>query len=168
MLLRVFNQTRYLRAQRKTREAKGMPSLMEFVPSKASFSASTHERVDSFGSTTTREINEEPSRRHIKHSSKTRQKPKPKPKQTHLLQDDVSQHARVHTKRQGARPSQRCACNSRSLRQGLAQQFSPSVSHSPRVARGAAIAVPLNAEGATKPDTAPMSTTRRKANSFIF
>ena len=36
------------------------------------------------------------------------------------------------------------------------------------MARGAAIAVPLNAEGATKPDTAPMSTTRRKANTFML
>lgn len=40
--------------------------------------------------------------------------------------------------------------------------------HSPRAARGAVMALPLNAEGVTNADAAPRSTTRRKANSFIF
>lgn len=40
--------------------------------------------------------------------------------------------------------------------------------HSPRVARGAAKALPLKAEGLTNAEAAPMSTTRRNANSFIL
>lgn len=40
--------------------------------------------------------------------------------------------------------------------------------HSPLVVRGAAIALPLNAEGVTKADAAPRSTTRRNAKSFIL
>lgn len=43
-----------------------------------------------------------------------------------------------------------------------------SHTHSPRVARGAVMALPLKAEGVTNADAAPISTTRRNANSFIF
>lgn len=50
----------------------------------------------------------------------------------------------------------------------LTHTISYTHTHSPRVARGAVMALPLNAEGVTNADAAPISTTRRNANSFII
>ena len=47
-------------------------------------------------------------------------------------------------------------------------QGSPVEEGLPREARGAVMAEPVKAEGVTKAEATPTSTTRRNANSFIF
>lgn len=164
MLLREITQTRGLREEDVRQQAYRVSG--GFPPVKASFLASTHQRVRC--SALRAVLYEEPSRRHIKQS--TPQKHARNQNQTHnKLILNKQTHARVHAKRHG--PCRSHACHSKSVRSARPSttvQLAQPPSHSPRVARGAAIAVPLNAEGATKPDTAPMSTTRRKANSFIL